>query len=118
MKHRAPYTLTLAVVVMRAGKASTCDRLGGVLGEELVYSCEEIRAVLVAQGRLVARILADYPCEGFRVVARAKSTGALVGAGRWVRSAETGRLAAVPELDAWTACEYGQHGPTPLRLAA
>lgn len=116
-RHRVPYTMALTVEVRAAGAWLTCERLGSVLGEELVYSCEEIRAVLGAQGRLVARLLAGESYEHFRIIARAKHSGALVGGCHWARSAETGRLAPAPELAAWTACDYGQHG-TPVRLAA
>jgi hypothetical protein len=116
--HRAPYTVVLAVMIVKAGRWHVSAQLGEALGEELVYSCEEIKAVLRAQTRLVARVLADEPCEGFRVTARAKHTAQLVGWARWVRSAETGLLRAAPEdAGEWTACAYGEHGATP-RLAA
>jgi hypothetical protein len=109
-RHGNPYTVALSVTALDRGVWGVCERLGDALGRELVWSCEEIRAVLSAQGRLISRLLADQPYEGFQVVARAQHSGAMVGLSRWHRSAETGALLPAEGLGDWTACAHGDHG--------
>jgi hypothetical protein len=78
------------------------------MAEELVRSCNELKAVLSAQGRLVARILtapAAPRYDGFRVWGRRKDSGLLVAGVEWQRSRETRQLVAAT-AGVWTMCEY------------
>jgi hypothetical protein len=77
------------------------------MGEEPIKACGELRAVLGAHSRLVARILSAPPAPkyaGFRIIGRRKDSGILVAGVEWKRSAETGQL--IPDGDVFTACEW------------
>lgn len=107
--HTAPYTLSLSVWVPVGPERSwtLCPTLGGFMSEELVHSCKELRQVLAAQGRMVARLLSAPGVpryNGFRVLGRRKDQAVLVGGVEWTRSAETHELVWYPLL--WTSCEY------------
>lgn len=77
------------------------------MSEELIKTCEEIRAVLNAHSRLVARLMsvpAGHRYDGFRILGRRKDTGILVAGVEWGRSAETRQLVQASEV--FTACEW------------
>lgn len=109
MTHAVPYTLSLSVWIPSGAARAwlPCTMLGDNLTDELIQSCDELRAVLKAHGRLVARILSAPAAprySGFRIVGRRKDTGTLVAAVEWHRSRETRELVPFPLL--WTACRY------------
>lgn len=75
--------------------------------EELIKTCSELRLVLSAHGRLVARILSAPAApryDGFRILGRRNDTGVLVSSVEWARSRETRQL--VQNGDVFTACEW------------
>ncbi|MFE2245226.1 hypothetical protein [Streptomyces lavendulae] len=85
----------------------TCDQLGPLMSEEMIRTCDEIRAVVGAQSRFVARVLSAPQApiyRGFRLVGRRKDTGELVGLAEWTRSLETGEFVA--NADVFSACPW------------
>lgn len=116
--HQEAYTAVLSVwvPVETAGLVTwhTCATLGDSFGEEIVYGCEEVRALFMAHGRLLCRLLADQPYKGFRIIIRRKDTGALVGGGQWDRSKETNALRPLEDFT-FSSCEWG---PGACKLAA
>lgn len=108
MPHSVPFELSLSVWVP-SGPSRTwlpCPLLGGNMTDELIQSCDELKAVFRAHGKLVARILSAPAApryDGFRIIGRRKDTGALVAGVEWQRSRETREL--VPAV-VWTACRY------------
>jgi hypothetical protein len=107
--HTAPFTLALSAWVPSDAAHAwlPCTLLGSSMGEEPIKACTELRAVLGAHSRLVARILSGPPAPryaGFRIIGRRKDTGVLVAGVEWKRSAETGQL--IPVDDVFTACEW------------
>lgn len=111
--HDAPFSLALTVWVPSGAARAwlPCSLLGTNMTEELIKTCAELRAVLGAHGRLVARILSAPAApryDGFRILGRRKDTGLLVASVEWKRSRETRQL--VQGGDVFTACEW-VHGP-------
>ncbi|QAX94043.1 hypothetical protein SEA_EURATIS_48 [Streptomyces phage Euratis] len=108
--HTAPFTLALTVWVPSGaarGAWLPCSLLGTSMTEELIKTCAELRSVLSAHGRLVARILSAPAApryDGFRILGRRKDTGLLVTSVEWARSRET--LQLVQNGDVFTACEW------------
>lgn len=116
--HDDPFTLALTVWVPSGAARAwlPCEFLRPLLGEEPIRVCAETRAVMAAQGRLVARLLSSpvapaYP--GLRVLGRHKGTGQLVATAEWVRSKETRQL--VPATaGVWLACDWLHKQDRPL----
>jgi hypothetical protein len=114
--HNAPFSLALTVWVP-SGPARTwllCSLLGTSMSEELIKACAELRVVLGAHGRLVARIMsapASPRYDGFRIIGRRKDTGLLVCGVQWERSHETRQLVQAGPM--FTACEW-VHADTDL----
>lgn len=108
--HTAPFTLALTVWAPSRASGSwlPCTLLGSSMTEEFIRSCTELKSVLSAQGRLVARILSAPAApryDGFRVWGRRKDSGLLVAGVEWQRSRETREL-VVATAGVWTTCEY------------
>lgn len=106
--HAAPFTLALSVWVPTGTdrKWVPCG-LSASLGDETIKSCSELRAVLGAHSRLMARLLSAPPApkyDGFRIIGRRADTDVLVTEVEWKRSTETGQL--VQDGDVFTACEW------------
>jgi hypothetical protein len=109
MPHRTPYELSLSVWVP-TGAVRTwlpCPLLSDSVTDELIQSCDELKAVFRAHGKLVARILSAPAApryDGFRIIGRRKDSGLLVAAVEWARSRETSDLVVFPVV--WTSCQY------------
>ncbi|CAA07146.1 gp22 [Lomovskayavirus C31] len=109
MPHSVPFDLSLSVWVPSGAARAwlPCSVLGGALTDELIQSCDELKAVFKAHGKLVARLLSSPSApryDGFRIIGRRKDTGAMVAAVEWVRSRETRELVRGSVI--WTACKY------------
>lgn len=109
MPHNAPFVLSLSVWVPSGADRTfvPCEHLRPCATEELIQSCNELKGVLRAYGRVIARLLSTpsaprYP--GFRIVGRHQATGAMLAAVEWQRSAETRELTPYPLV--WTSCQY------------
>lgn len=116
MPHNAPFTLSLSVWVPSGAARAwlPCPLLSDAATDELIQSCDELKAVFRAHGKLVARILSAPAApryDGFRIIGRRKDTGELVAAVEWQRSRETGELVLYPVV--WTSCRY-EHPETAL----
>ncbi|MGW3931103.1 hypothetical protein ACWECC_23795 [Streptomyces microflavus] len=85
-----------------------CRDLPSPLGEEGISTCDDTRAVVRSQGALVARLLARGRYDGFRLLARDRCSGELVGSAEWYVSPESGAYFPYPDR-LWSACDYGQH---------
>ncbi|MFE1959226.1 hypothetical protein [Streptomyces sp. NPDC059479] len=116
--HDDPFTLALTVWVPSGAARAwlPCEFLRPLLGEEPIRTCEETRAVMAAQGRLVARLLSvpvapAYP--GFRILGRRKDTGLLVASAEWARGKETRQL-ALAGGGVWLACDWLHKQDRPL----
>lgn len=118
MLHNEQIVLTLGVWVPTGAKGGwrTCSHLGPLISDEVIRTCDEIRAVVGAHSRFIAKVLSAPQApiyRGFRLVGRAKEDGGLLGMVEWTRSHETGVFVESSEI--FTACPW-QHSDA--RLAA